>query len=284
MWRARLATGRADDDAFARWRDQSSAHAVAFARVEAAWEQIEMLPGPAAVPAMPSRRRFLRTAGLAATGSVAMGFLAARAVAWPQAETGIGERRLVALTNGSHAMLNTDTALSWSTGDQTMRIALEHGEVALQLGRPARLDGGGHRSMLSAGRFDVLLDKDRLEVTVLGGSAWMPAAGAARADPRQALLVGPDGGVTIAAAERIARALAWQTGEILLQDEPLAAAVADYNRYLHRKIVIADPALAAIRVGGRFTTTDPAPFLRGLHEGLGIRVDATSTGFVLRRG
>lgn len=274
-WCARLAIGTADPAAFEQWRAQSPAHAVAVARVTAAWETVDALPESVAVPLRsPSRRTVLRAAGLAAAGVIAASFIAVRAAAWPSAETAIGERRIVSLGGDNRAMLNTDSQLAWHETDQGLRLRLDRGEVALHLtGRqPATLKAGDCASTLSPGRFCARLERDQLEVAVLGsGWARLPG-GSTTARSRQTLLVGPDGGSTLQADDRIERALAWQGGEILFQDEPLADAIADYNRYLTRKIVIADPALASVRIGGRFTTTDPEPFLRGLHDGFGVSI------------
>ncbi|QJU60155.1 DUF4880 domain-containing protein [Sphingomonas sp. AP4-R1] len=284
-WCARLAIGTADPAAFERWRAESPAHAVAVARVTAAWETVDAVPDVvAAAPASPSRRTLLRTAGLVAAGGLAASFVAVRAAAWPRAETAIGERRIVALGRDGRAMLNTDSELAWHETDQGLRLRLERGEVALQLNgrQPATLKAGDCESILSAGRFCARLERDGLEVAVLGGSARMVGTGGPKtALSRQILRIGPDGGTTLRADDRIERALAWQGGEILFQDEPLAEAIADYNRYLTRKIVIVDPALADIRIGGRFTTSDPEPFLRGLRDGFGVSVSERDDGILL---
>lgn len=78
--------------------------------------------------------------------------------------------------------------------------------------------------------------------------------------------------VAPASEERISSATAWQNREIEFDDARLAEAVADYNRYLTRKIVIDDPRLADLRIGGRFSSTDPEAFLQALALGLDLRV------------
>ncbi|WBO22912.1 FecR family protein [Sphingomonas abietis] len=289
LWHARITTGTVDRAAFERWRDQSPLHAVAMARIVSAWETLAAVPLAEKSRHAVGRRRFLRVAGGATVAGLAAAFVADRAAAWPSAQTAVGERRLVVLGAGARAMLNTDSALAWHSGEAGWRIRLERGEVALQLddGRPVRLETAAAVSILSAGRFDARLDGVRLEVAVLRGRAGLPATMVrtpqVTAHSGQALLITPSDHRAVAAADRIDRAVAWQSGEILFRDEPLATAIADYNRYLSRKIVIADPAIGAIRVGGRFTTTDPQPFLHGLRDGLGIAVDTDANGFSLRR-
>src|SRR5581483_3689817 len=85
--------------------------------------------------------------------------------------------------------------------------------------------------------------------------------------------------ITAAARERLT---AWRNGSVVFDDETLASAVAEYNRYLSRKIVVADPVLATMRVGGRFATSDPTAFLHAVSVALNadIRRDAGSIQIV----
>ena len=59
-----------------------------------------------------------------------------------------------------------------------------------------------------------------------------------------------------------------------------AEAVAQMNRYSDRQIVIADPALSRIRLGGRFTTTNPNDLLTALHASFGIRSQRSENGAI----
>jgi transmembrane sensor len=72
-------------------------------------------------------------------------------------------------------------------------------------------------------------------------------------------------------ASEIDRRLAWTRGQIWLNETTLADAVAEFNRYNSRKFVIADPALASLRVGGSFASTDPKAFVAALERVFGIR-------------
>jgi transmembrane sensor len=55
-------------------------------------------------------------------------------------------------------------------------------------------------------------------------------------------------------------------------DTALGDVVAELNRYNVRKIRIANPALAAIRVGGEFRVTDVDAFLRLVQPTLPVHV------------
>ncbi len=73
---------------------------------------------------------------------------------------------------------------------------------------------------------------------------------------------------------------AWRNGLIELRGETLAEAVADFARYGGREIVIADPELASLRVGGTFETTDSTRFIEALRRGFGIEAETLPNGAV----
>jgi transmembrane sensor len=60
-------------------------------------------------------------------------------------------------------------------------------------------------------------------------------------------------------------------------------AVDEFNRYNRRKLQLADPALAALRVGGTFNATDPESFAAALASAFNLKVDpADSDTIVLK--
>lgn len=142
---------------------------------------------------------------------------------------------------------------------------------------------------LSEGRFNARLKAGTLDVMVLSGVA-QPGGPSGRSSLRDAaakdqtlLLTDTAASVRPVSSQQVAATLAWQDGEILFQDEPLTSAVEEYNRYLSAKIVIMDTSLGGIRVGGRFTTTNPASFLEALREILDIDVQTTNENYLLTR-
>jgi transmembrane sensor len=58
----------------------------------------------------------------------------------------------------------------------------------------------------------------------------------------------------------IERKLSWTDGTLSFSGETLAEAAAEFNRYNVRQMVIVDPAIRDLRVGGIFATTDPEAF------------------------
>jgi transmembrane sensor len=285
-WFAQWQSGAVDPVAFARWRDADPAHALAFARVTALWERTESAPDQQTEAEAPRMRRRRLIQGSAAAAVMAAGgsfFFASQAYAWSRASTGVGETRKLRLPDNSMVALNTDSAIAWRFSGTRRELRLERGEVALDLrpGAEASLHGAKLQAELSEGRFNARLRERGLELLVLRGRAEMNGA-TVRAYHRL-LSGGRDPRVEATSRDAVDAALAWQSGEIVFLDTPLAQAAAEYNRYLLRKIVIDDPSVGAIRVGGRFLSSDPADFLRAVSASLHVRVRATSAYYHLGR-
>ena len=79
----------------------------------------------------------------------------------------------------------------------------------------------------------------------------------------------------------IERRLAWTRGQIWLSQSTLADAIAEFNRYNNRQLVLGDPTLATLRVGGSFTATDPTAFLAALERIFGIEARARAQQLIL---
>ena len=288
-WLAGLELGTANLDAFEHWRDSDPRHALAFARVYASAEALSGLalpdePAEAPRVEMLPRRHFVRNvaagAVLAVGGSI---FLGSRAFAWNHASTAVGEFRKVSLPDGSIVALNTDTAVSWQFEAARRRIRLDRGEIALDLGpgTPANFSAAGAEASLSAGRFVARLIPRKVDLLILRGRAIVTDRDKGNvlvSAFEEANLSSGAPLLTLASAERISRVTAWQNGDIEFDDERLADAVEEYNRYLSRKIVIDDPRLADLRIGGRFASADPESFFQALALGLDVRVIENGQG------
>lgn len=289
-WLARLDSGTADPDAFEAWRARDPAHAIAFARAAAAWRALDAAPAglPAAtLRATPSRRAVLWSlAGLAVVAAGAG--LSTRAVARETVVTGTGERRALRLAEGARADVNTGSRLEWRARGGRTEVWLIKGEAALHVagdGDAVVLHAASAAFRLGPGRYNARLRaEDDLELIAVSGLVQSVAGARARAIRGQQLTVRA-GAVSVAAAPAatLDKAEAWPRGEIVLENTSLEEAVGEYNRYLERKIVVADPAIAALRIGGRFTASDPSGFLTALEATLPVRARRTADVVVLTR-
>ena len=287
-WLAALDAGSADMAAFEAWRNSDVRSAVAFAEVASTWRamdslrlaQGDMQVEPPAVE-QPSRRHVLRAAASIAATVIAGGGIAYHAYARDTASTDMGERRAVAIDEGLSVDLNTDSLIHWKTGQPT-RLWLERGEVAIHLAaaQKAQLLTPGGTFQLMPGIYNARLRDASCELAVVQGS--ISGADAAH--------IGP-GEIALATAGHIAprsreeadldRATAWQRGTLVLNGQSLDYALSEINRYLPHKIVIGDPALSRIRLGGTFSTTNPGEFLGALRTSFGIRATPSDGGGII---
>ncbi|HKT55045.1 MAG TPA: FecR domain-containing protein [Caulobacteraceae bacterium] len=296
-WLVKLDSGSVDLAAFEEWRRSDARHAAAFAEVAAAWDHLKVLRGRSIVAPRqstalrPNRRWLLRAAGLGGVTVLGGGLFAGqRAFARTYVETGVGERRTIGLPDGSWVELNTDTALSWRVTREVSHVWLERGQAAFTVAAsPSRqflLTTRDAEATMQPGQFDARIRNGALDVVVLSGGLKTRNGGEATS------LHGSDGparlfisGDTVAANPMteadVNAATSWRRGEIVFGGAPLSSAVAEYNRYLTRKMVIGDPQISDVRLGGRFLTSNPGGFLLALHQAFGVRAVEESDQIVL---
>jgi transmembrane sensor len=75
----------------------------------------------------------------------------------------------------------------------------------------------------------------------------------------------------------MSRKLAWTQGRLWFDRVTLAEAVAEFNRYNRRQLVIDDPAIESFHIGGTFDTQDVDNFVGALRS-FGIRAATTPAG------
>jgi transmembrane sensor len=290
-WFARLQrddVSSSDREAFERWLDEP-AHAVAYARVEAAWERADRLKAAGTVVAeAPSPAPVWTRRAAAAVLAVGVGGAIAYAVRPDNGasfETGVGERKTVKLEDGSAVELNTATRLRTAFTPERRDVHLLAGEalfhVAKDPKRPFVVHARDARVRALGTAFNVRIREKLVELTVTEGVVTVNEApsilrvGARSIRPLSAgegAVMGPGAVARVALQEAdLQRRIAWRNGLIELRGETLEQAVAEFNRYRTRKLVVADPSLAGLRVGGSFETGDSERFLAALKDGFHIQ-------------
>jgi transmembrane sensor len=286
QWLARLDAGRATEQDLNGWRDADPRHAAAFAEVAHAWTRLDALRDVADKPAPKiDRRAWLTGGGAALAASLAGGAWLGRDILLrDRVVTGVGERRTLALPDGSSVELNTDTEVFWRFDHARRRLWLARGEAALTIAqdhlRPFELFTAQGLARLAAGQFNARLRPAGLDLIVLAGQAAVETA----SGHAQAQVVGPADArrvleitaqridVVDTPEARVQSVQAWRRGEIVFEGQALSAAVEEYNRYLTRKLVIGDDRAGRLRLGGRFLTGDPDSFLDALRTTFGLRI------------
>lgn len=294
--RGRLAAE--DARAFEAWMDASPHHAVAYARVELTWERAHRLravPGGAALTAR-SAKASRRWCPAAAAAAIVLA-IAGTANWWvlrPEVhETALGERRVVTLEDGTRVVLNTSSRLrvEYSDGERTVRLVSGEAlfEVAKDASRPFVVHAGEARLRVLGTMFNVRLrGREMVEVSVTEGRVAVEGAVAGERGGRATELVAGKGAIvgrgalaTVGLdAQSLRQRTAWRNDLIELRGETLEQAVAEFNRYRGAPLVVGDPRIASIRVGGTFATDESEKFLKALEGSFGIAAVPGSQGTV----
>jgi transmembrane sensor len=80
----------------------------------------------------------------------------------------------------------------------------------------------------------------------------------------------------------MAALLSWRDGFVEFRDTTLSDAVAEFNRYRVRKILIADPSIASVRISGKFRSGNAEAFLWLLQKGFPVTVEEQQEHTVLK--
>lgn len=287
--------------AFESWRAGSQAHATAFRRVEAAHalaravadapEMLELRRETLAraANARPSCAPRIYAYSIAASlvAVAAIGLLILRpdapgrmvrdmqdAIAGNVHETGIGQRSEVKLDDGSVVTLNTDSRVSVHYEGRMRAVTLERGQalfkVAKDRSRPFVVTADGRQVTALGTEFEVHMSERLFEVTLLEGRVTVTrertqptaiaVAPTAELQPGQQFVALAAAVPQVRAAD-VRREVSWRHGQVVFENESLADAVAEINRYSRNQIVLGDTRLAALKISGAFNTGDTDTFV-----------------------
>jgi transmembrane sensor len=217
--------------------------------------------------------------------------------------TAVGQHRNVTLTDGSIVTLNTNTIVETDLRRRTREIYLRKGEAHFQVAhdrsRPFLVHAGDavvravgtafEVHVLADQHVDVVVNEGRVEVQAALPAAVSenPAAPGRPAAAVRALnagerlsTAGHDYVVTPITAQQLSSELAWREGAIIFDAEPLSVAIAEIERYTDARIIVSDPQIAAMRVGGRFRTGDVQEFFDALQTALPVSIRHSAAGLV----
>jgi transmembrane sensor len=284
---------------FSQWLQADPAHVEAYDQAQVLWELSE---GPAArlaeedsvalaallrqmdAPTRPVRRPVKRwSAGLAMAAclllAVAIGAgwqptrwvddLGADYVSAP------GQVRTVVLADDSQVTLDADSAIAVNFSQGERHVQLRRGAAFFQVthtGEPFRVDAHGGQTQVLGTQFEVRLQAQGAQVTVLSGRVGVKSA---QDEPQRIL----------GAAQRVAydqritgdlqavdphSQLAWRDGWLNYYRTPLADVIDDLSRYYPGRIVLLNPKLGEKRISGSFPSKDPEAVLAALKSVVGL--------------
>lgn len=312
-WIAKRDTGpwtEADASELEQWLSASAGNRVAYYRLNAAWQEAGKLqalgvassdvlgdgPAPLEPPKrfVMTQRRGLQFAAtlLLIVGSSSMLLHHGALSGGDLHATAIGGLETVPLQDGSRVILNTNSQLSIELTDTQRQVSLTHGEaffeVAKDPSRPFIVTAGDKRIIAVGTAFSVRREGGSLRVIVSEGTVRMETTSKHGRSPGPltagTILRAQDDNVLVQAKApgEIEQSLSWRSGVLTFRDTPLSVAVGEFNRYNARQIVIEDPVIADMRIGGNFRATQPDPFVHLLVEGLSIHATTEANRIVLR--
>jgi transmembrane sensor len=201
--------------------------------------------------------------------------------------TAPGEQRRLVLADGSDVTLDTDSELKvWLTHKQRVMV-LGRGQaffkVAKDPNRPFRVFAGADEVRALGTAFGVRRQGEGAKVTLEEGRVGIYPARNASAParpgetPAAVLQAGQQAVLAPAAAPVVGqadmrRAQAWRSGRLILEDNSLAEAAAELNRYGSPRIVIADRPTGEVRVSGVFHLRERAAFVESVTAAFPVQV------------
>jgi transmembrane sensor len=287
-WATRIDGGSIDRDTdveLRRWLDEDPRRQGALLRAEAALSFLDrgralagVIPKPEPRPIWVRRKLIFAGAALAAS----LVGVAVLITAPNRYDTDLGEIRQVPLSDGSVVAINTQSAVEVSMHRNAREVTLTRGEawfkVAHDTTRPFIVSAGRIRVRAVGTAFSVRRHDDGADVQVTEGvvETWTVGEEERRihvAAGSQAYVAAYEPPKVVQASADVERSLAWREGQIVLEGETLDDAVAQFNRYNARKLVISDPGLAAEKLVGQFRATDPQTFAAAVATTLGAKVE-----------
>ncbi|WP_246722058.1 FecR family protein [Methylosinus sp. H3A] len=282
-WFVRLREGVLPPDdaaAFESWRAEP-AHAAAFDEVLHIYGHLAgMSPARKTRPAPRATGR-MRAAALAFAAATAVAAFATydEIAIRLQSDhfTGVGEKRLVTLDDGSHVLLDSRSAIAlrYSAGER--RLTLLSGEawfdVAPDATRPFVVEAGEGRVTALGTAFDVALEKSGARVTVTkhrvgvssGGKTVLVEQGQQTGFERDATARAPE-------AVDVDAATAWRRGKLIVNKQPLGDVLAAIGRYHRGYVYCIDATICAQRISGVFGAEEDAlQSLAEIEASLGLR-------------
>ncbi len=340
-WFVEFRAATADEpvrQAFHSWLHQAPAHMAAYLDVAASWNftgsldvsarfprealvaqggdanNLLLYPGaPMPGTPLPHRRtgaRLLLTVGLAVSAGALALVATVLLTVWVRGSstytTGIGQKRLITLPDGSFVDLNARSRIIVRYTKTRREIDLLRGQALFadtdDPNRPFIVRSRATVVRAMGTQFDVnLLDAETI-VTVIQGKVVVarqrPASGGAsdplRPMPHRAasalstvyLTAGEQ--LTVSPTRRmrpvrtnVTAAIAWVHHKLIFASTALRDVVQEFNRYNARQLVIASPSLETFTIDGVFSSTNPQSLIDFLRQSPGIKVTQTGDNVVI---
>ncbi len=208
-----------------------------------------------------------------------------------------GERLEVSLPDASHLTLDADTRIGVALYRDRRTVRLRQGQAMFRVAhdpdRPFGIEAGAARITVIGTRFavrhppegkdagvvSVAVESGRVRVSRLADAgqagAGRPSVDLSTGQGVDVSRTGQFGPVANVSSTSIAP---WRQGQVRFTSTPLAEAVREFERYAPLGLVIQDPEVAELPIGGSFSVRHPERFIRVLPQVLPVRLQPRADG------
>jgi transmembrane sensor len=300
-WIARLRDEQRGPDVETKlreWLGESDEHRRAFQRMTQIWEQAGNIRMRAQTDVSAVRAGRSRFSPWAAAAAAALVLVVIASLYWRDNAftTAVGQQRVRVLRDGTRVVLNTDTRIEVNYDEHFRRVRLVRGEARFDVSKhptwPFLVSAGGQEIRALGTSFIVRQDNDQdLSIMLVDGRISVtPVTGIGEAPPQAPQVLVPGQRLVIAqhrapAVDRpeLSRVTAWERGQVEFDATPLEDATTEMNRYTTTHVIVSDPEVAKLRIGGVFRAGDSDEFVKVVTSALGLQAERNGTNIVLSR-
>ncbi|VVP65344.1 hypothetical protein PS918_00096 [Pseudomonas fluorescens] len=301
QWFVRLQEPVIDVDVrrqFEAWLDEHPQHRSEFELLQGLWKAADLLPAARLqalceeTPARSKRRPVMRYAVAASVLAVALGFglfggLNQSSTYTAEFSTALGERRQVALPDGSLVDLDSRSRIQVHFEKDRRGIELAEGEAMFSVqhdsSRPFVVDAGSGKVTVTGTRFDVRRGISDTRVVVEQGTVKVQGHSAADDDfvnltAGLGTHVDARGKVAAAYAVNPAELTAWRNGKLVFNNASLADVAEQVSRYRDKPLKVGSTAVGDLRLTSVFKSDNTDALLKALPNILPVAVRTLDDG------
>ncbi len=262
-----------DEIAFQEWYNSDIRHQGAFLRAEAALNLVSSydtnIDLNEEIEEKPKRRAFIQ--GAIAASALVGGLFAFQNYTNHKIKTIKGELRELPLADKSIVKLNTDTELDIAYNNKTRGIKLIKGEAWFKVAHnkevPFIVDTSEVKIRAVGTAFSVRKFATGVQVNVTEGKVaiWNTNNKTIYAQKGTSVFMPNNSEPIIESSDNIVdKNTAWRTNQIILNEDTISYAVAEFNRYNNKQIILIGDELKSKKIVGGFNVHDIENFAHAM--------------------
>ncbi|MHC8287811.1 FecR family protein [Pseudomonas sp. XS1P51] len=283
---------------FERWLNEHPQHRDEFQLLQGLWTAADLVPAARlqalceTPPSRSKRRPLVRYAVAASVLTVALGLglfsgLNHRGTYTAEYSTALGERRHVALPDGSVIDLNSRSRLQVRYEKDRRGIELTEGGAMFSVEhdsrRPFVVEAGSGKVTVTGTRFDVRRDATKTRVAVEQGTVKVQGRDAADSDfisltAGLGTQVDAQGKVAAAYAVNPEELTAWRSGKLVFNNASLRDVAEEVSRYREKPLTVGNDKVGNLRLTSVFKSDNTDALLKALPSILPVAVRTLDDG------